>query len=365
MYHHCHHQRIAKCLKKNQTDQRLSDLFVLTRNAHSLQSEVQNCYRNRINPFTKYKRVRAKTNNRNLNRSRISPTTNKAKLLFTHGSRSATFKSLQIASKNVTNPLINSRRGIPTSANPVGLRLTLLKFQKYKMSSYASSPLYLDYIKTTLIVSGIGMANRNFFKITRFFQSINDTFCKRPFLMGLILVTLQAFAANMFTQMGLEGKSLDKIDCSRLIHFATYYPIIGGCFQYLMVTRVYFWLFPSIIGKRGIQTAKKVACEQLLVAPFFMFPVFYACQEISRMFNVPNNNHYNPNNNNNNNNEFSVLKAVKKSYSNYKKTFITDNCANLAIWVPAQTITFGVLPAHFRLPWMSCVGFVWYVVVSW
>ena len=78
-------------------------------------------------------------------------------------------------------------------------------------------------------------------------------------------------------------------------------------------------------------------------------------QEASKMFNVPNNKFYDSND------KFSIKKSLNRSYINYKETFWTDNAANMAIWVPAQMVTFGLLPPHLRLPWMSCVGFIWYV----
>jgi hypothetical protein len=60
----------------------------------------------------------------------------------------------------------------------------------------------------------------------------------------------------------------------------------------------------------------------------------------------------------------SVDVAVPAALQKYKDNCISDWLNSWAIWVPAHSITFSVVPPHLRMPWIAAVSFGYVCVLS-
>ena len=55
---------------------------------------------------------------------------------------------------------------------------------------------------------------------------------------------------------------------------------------------------------------------------------------------------------------------IESVVDTYKNNIVSDMKALWSVWIPAQCITFGIMPLHLRLPFIASVSFFWCCVLS-
>ena len=76
--------------------------------------------------------------------------------------------------------------------------------------------------------------------------------------------------------MYYEKKSKSEINWKRNMVFVAFGFGYLGCFQYILYTRVYYFMFPKYDMP---DTIKRVLFDQFIKHPIFFFPVFYSLKE--------------------------------------------------------------------------------------
>ena len=163
---------------------------------------------------------------------------------------------------------------------------------------------------------------------------------RNPIKTSVGFTCLKTIAADLFTQKVIEGKK--EIDWRRNAVFGTFGFLYMGCFQYWLFNIMFFKWFP---GTTLIQTIKKVCADQFIKGPIFYFPVFYFVRTLIQEFNV---------------NE----KTITSIKTTYKREVWGDLKRFWSIWIPAQCITFGIMPTHLRLPFIATLSFFWCCILS-
>jgi len=162
-----------------------------------------------------------------------------------------------------------------------------------------------------------------------------------PWSSSLLITTGKTAAADLFVQKIVEKKK--EIDWRRNAVFGGFGLVYLGCFQYYMYNFIYWRMFPGLSIK---MTAAKVIFDQLVLHPVCYFPVFYYFQQGI------------------NTREWGFT-AFKRAMEVYGENFTADLPRLWAFWFPAQSVTFGLMPMHLRLPWVAFISFFFTACLSW
>lgn len=163
-----------------------------------------------------------------------------------------------------------------------------------------------------------------------------------PIQTSVMSTGIKTVAADLLVQSVVEKHSLSEMDWNRVAVFGCFGFMYLGCFQYWLYNLIYFRWFP---GNTVLSTFKMVAFDQLIKHPFVYWPVFYTLQT------------------------FISERAINRETAHlvqrrYIENIKNDCLALWSVWIPAQTITFGIMPLHLRLPWIAAVSFGWCGVLS-
>ena len=172
---------------------------------------------------------------------------------------------------------------------------------------------------------------------------INAFMMRYPKQTSVAFTAIKTIIADLFTQTVIEGTSINNIDWTRNAVFGTFGFLYMGCFQYWLFNILFFKWFPGVTIK---QTAKKVFADQFIKGPFCYWPSFYFVRTlINEKLDI---------------NEKTLI-SVKTTY---KANIVHDLKAYWSIWIPAQCITFGIMPIHLRLPFIATLSFFWCCILS-
>merc|ERR1711920_824994 len=115
-----------------------------------------------------------------------------------------------------------------------------------------------------------------------------------------------------------------------------------GAFQYWLFNIAFFKLFPGVTVK---QSLKKVCADQFVKGPFCYWPSFYLVRTFI--------------------NEKKIDETTRgKVWQHYKSNIKNDLKCYWSMWVPAQCVTFYVMPLHLRLPFIATLSFFWCCFLS-
>jgi hypothetical protein len=122
------------------------------------------------------------------------------------------------------------------------------------------------------------------------------------------------------------------------------YIIYGGIFIGLMCHMEYDYVFPQIFGNdHNIQTiVPKILFDVFISGPLLWLPPAYFIKAI--LYDYP----------------------LKEGLQKYV-TDVVDNGLLIKywqIWLPAQTISFSLIPDHMRVAFMAFISFFWFILFS-
>lgn len=173
----------------------------------------------------------------------------------------------------------------------------------------------------------------------------------RPVFYATGVATLKAFVCDVFIQSYAEGKTWKDMDYPRVLFFSTYGFLWLGIFHYWFYCKfvpraIESRFIPSLLKKNHtIRGIGMTFIDLGIYSPFLYFPVFYVLQ--AQFYDGIGWN------------------SAKKGFKRYwPKNFISDNCNCLGLWIPSQLISFIIMPAHLRIPWMTVVSFFWTLILS-
>lgn len=137
------------------------------------------------------------------------------------------------------------------------------------------------------------------------------------------------------------------------------YVLYGGIFVGLMSQVEYNCVFPFLFGteKTVPITIAKVFFDNLLVAPTVWLPPAYFIKAW-----VYSSAEENPGDQNNN----GGIRILKEGLDKYLVDVRENNLLwqYWAIWFPAQSVSFSVIPDHLRVAFMASISFFWFILFS-
>ena len=192
-------------------------------------------------------------------------------------------------------------------------------------------------------------------------STVNSFFQTEPYLAAFLTCSFKASAADMIAQtqeMGNDNAPTPKlsssddnevnnnVNISRNLGFLFY----GGIYQGMAQNFIYNVIYPSWFGtdESLALVGKEVLVENLLFAPLLCLPIAYA---FKTAFSSE---------------EPLGLDTLKVGWEKYVQDVTTKGllARYWTIWFPANMITFGVIPPHYRVVFVASVSFFWICMLS-
>jgi protein Mpv17 len=194
-----------------------------------------------------------------------------------------------------------------------------------------------------------------------------DTFYQtQPYVSAFLTCSAKASAADYFAQSAaLEGDEASAdalanssstpgdasvantkagVDVSRNLAFIFY----GGLYSGLAQQFFYTVMFPAWFGHAHTwQTvAMEVGTDMLVIGPFLCLPIAYMVKTaFTDELTVEN-----------------VKLGLEKYVEDVKLRGLLFKY--WAVWIPAQSLTFSVIPEHFRILFVAAISFFWMFILS-
>ena len=161
---------------------------------------------------------------------------------------------------------------------------------------------------------------------------------RHPFSSAIAITTVNAVAADLLTQCVFEAGPWNP---QRSFLFAAFGFLYQGMAQYAIVNGVWEKFFPGTSTKAVVS---KICGMNLLSDPLLFMPTFYIFKEamVSGL----------------------TFGTIKAALLGYKANCLLDWRNSWMVWFPGHAVTYGVMPAHKRIPWMAFLSFFYMVVLS-
>jgi hypothetical protein len=209
---------------------------------------------------------------------------------------------------------------------------------------------------------------------------IDGFFQSQPYVSAFLTCSIKASAADFFSQKRSIGNPteschghtnqvishtgvsastvhrqdslaavLPSVDIPRNLAFLCY----GGVYQGLCENFMYSTLFPAWFGDFPAlqKVALQVATDVALIGPFLCLPTAYVVMSIFTRHDDTE--------------DLSVLATARNTLSaaltKYKEDVVHRNLLRnyWALWIPVQSLTFGVVPPHYRVAFVAMISFAW------
>ena len=122
------------------------------------------------------------------------------------------------------------------------------------------------------------------------------------------------------------------------------YIIYGGIFIGALCHYEYDVLFPILFGTEHnlVTSIKEVLFDNFITAPIVWLPPAYFVKAV--MYNYP----------------------LKEGLNRYINDITKNGLLKKywSVWLPAQSVSFTVVPDHLRVVFMACVSFFWFILFS-
>jgi len=122
------------------------------------------------------------------------------------------------------------------------------------------------------------------------------------------------------------------------------YIIYGGIFIGALCHYEYDVLFPILFGTEHtiLTSIKEVLFDNFVTAPIVWLPPAYFVKAI--MYN------------------YSLTEGLNRYINDITKNGLLKKY--WTVWLPAQSVSFTVVPDHLRVVFMACVSFFWFILFS-
>ncbi|GAX22379.1 hypothetical protein FisN_8Hh377 [Fistulifera solaris] len=184
-------------------------------------------------------------------------------------------------------------------------------------------------------------------------STVDAFYQSQPYLAAFLTCGVKAGSADFVAQKQQasqakkeeESQGEREFDVSRNLAFLVY----GGLWQGIFQQCLYLHLYPVLFGANP--TLESIACQVafdvLITGPILCIPVSYSVKSMFASGEVS-------------------LEAVERGLQNYWRDITTKGLMKTygSIWVPAQCLTFGVVPPHLRVVFVAAVSFFWVTRLS-
>ena len=183
-------------------------------------------------------------------------------------------------------------------------------------------------------------------------STVDAFYQSQPYLAAFLTCGVKAGSADFVVQKQqasqakeIEAESEHEFDVSRNLAFLAY----GGLWQGIFQQCLYLHLYPVLFGANP--TLESIACQVafdvLITGPILCIPVSYSVKSMFASGEVS-------------------LEAVERGLQNYWRDITTKGLLKTygTIWVPAQCLTFGLVPPHLRVLFVASVSFFWVTRLS-
>jgi protein Mpv17 len=165
-------------------------------------------------------------------------------------------------------------------------------------------------------------------------QEVSDFYQTYPMQSAVLTCGVKASLADGVAQL----KSSPIFQLRR--NFA--YVIYGGIFIGLMAHMEYDHLFPLMFGEGHGHVVEKVLFDDFVSAPLMWLPPAYLIKAMVY--------------------DYSLEEGLQKYWYDIQNNALLQRY--WTIWVPAQSISFSVVPDHLRVAFMASVSFFWIIMLS-
>ena len=167
--------------------------------------------------------------------------------------------------------------------------------------------------------------------------ALDAAYRSAPYAANFVTTGFKAACSDQVAQRVVERKAV--ISWRRNAAFCLYGGGYQGCVQYYLFNVLLARLFGDSIAAGTV--VRKVLFDNFVLAPFLCLPAAY---------------HVN-------------AAIFGKGVRNAMRRYISDAQRDLLlkywmVWVPAQCITFGIVPPHLRIVFVAFVSFFWNVMLS-
>ena len=176
---------------------------------------------------------------------------------------------------------------------------------------------------------------------------------EQPLLFGSGLTCVKTLSSDVFIQRVVLKRSWDKVDRRRVGIFAMYGALYLGGVQSLLFLHLYPRLLPLASKFAAAPLAAKlrdgpgfasvlaqIALDQGLHWPLSALPCFYVIKGIGARM------------------------PLRDTWAALRANWVSDVFVCWSIWVPAEVISFGMIPKHWQVPFAALVSFGYTAIIS-
>jgi protein Mpv17 len=172
-------------------------------------------------------------------------------------------------------------------------------------------------------------------------SDVSDLYQTYPMQSAILTCGFKASIADGIAQLkAISSSNINNIEMRRNLAFIAY----GGIFVGLMCHLEYNYLFPMLFG---MEHSPKIIVEKVLFDCFVSAPLMWLPPAY-------------------------LIKALVSGYPMQEglEKYVTDIQTNgllwryWSVWLPAQSISFSVVPDHLRVAFMAFISFFWFIMFS-
>jgi len=175
-------------------------------------------------------------------------------------------------------------------------------------------------------------------------KTVNRLVKARPLQWAIGFGSVKYMMADYIAQTQLEGKNIKTINWTRFGLFTTFGAVYVGGFQYYVYARFYPYILRNVTQFYQ-KSLYGFIIDMTIYSPIIYYPIFYCFRDGVYHKNVS-------------------LRQLRMSMLRYKRNFKEDYINLWMVWGVPQITVFTVIPLHFRVPFISGVGFVWGILLS-
>jgi protein Mpv17 len=188
-------------------------------------------------------------------------------------------------------------------------------------------------------------------------SGLDAFFQSQPYLAAFLTCSFKAGTADLLAQKQIlspakkspapEDEAKEAFDLPRNLSFIFYGGLVQGMFQQFLFSAVY----PVMFGHEHtfFTTVQQVAFD-VGVMPFVYLPIVYSIKSLVSASNS---------------NSFSI-ETVQDGLAKLGDDILNKGLLKTywSIWIPAQSLTFSVIPPHLRVLFVALVSFCWVTILS-
>ena len=170
---------------------------------------------------------------------------------------------------------------------------------------------------------------------------LSDFYASYPLQSAVLTCGVKASVADGIAQVKASRDNMMTLELKRNVAYVLY----GGIFMGLMCHLEYDYLFPILFGtddQSVIKVLQEIIFDNFVSGPLVWLPPAYLIKAF--VYEYP----------------------MKKGLQNYVNDIKYNGLLKSywTIWVPAQSISFSVVPDHLRVAFMASVSFFWFILLS-